>query len=125
MPILDYQIKHISDGDAYAAWAKTRMIEKWAGKVDYNIRSEFLRKIYYNTNHWKNFSHWRRHWWFGITFLGWGKCADCGKKGQLESHHITYNHIWLEQFFWFDLVNLCHDCHQERHNRRYQGWRTQ
>lgn len=118
------KLSHITDDQAWRAWIKTRMIEKWTHNIDWNIRSQYMREIYYSTTHWRKFSYWRRHWWFGVTFLGWDKCKDCGSREYLQCHHLTYKHLWMEHLFWFDLVNVCDTCHKKRESRKYQGWRN-
>jgi 5-methylcytosine-specific restriction endonuclease McrA len=56
-----------------------------------------------------------------------GGCEDCGSRGTLELHHLTYTHpyshpglSWAEEsIFGYetpnDLVALCRECHHGRH----------
>ena len=43
-----------------------------------------------------------------------GKCKKCGKKGN-EVHHLTYEHIFNEEFYLKDLILLCRECHEKIH----------
>lgn len=43
-----------------------------------------------------------------------GVCEGCGDRPPTEVHHLTYAHVSNE--FLFELVALCHDCHERLHD---------
>lgn len=43
------------------------------------------------------------------------RCVVCGRKENLNVHHLTYDHLGDREAEWFDLVTLCRDCHQRAH----------
>ncbi|MGV3729145.1 MAG: HNH endonuclease [Sphingopyxis sp.] len=42
-----------------------------------------------------------------------GICEGCGEQRATEVHHLSYRHFMEE--FLFELVGLCHDCHERWH----------
>lgn len=42
-----------------------------------------------------------------------GTCEGCGKRKASQVHHLTYAHVGDE--FLFELVALCHPCHERIH----------
>lgn len=45
-----------------------------------------------------------------------GVCEGCGEGPVDEVHHLTYEHVCEE--FLFELVGLCHACHQRAHTEK-------
>ena len=43
-----------------------------------------------------------------------GSCEGCGEREPTEVHHLTYKHVTKE--FLFELVALCHECHERFHD---------
>lgn len=43
------------------------------------------------------------------------RCVVCGRKKNLNVHHLTYDHLGNREAEWYDLVTLCQDCHQRVH----------
>lgn len=41
------------------------------------------------------------------------RCKICGSTDQLETHHLTYEHIYQERDY--ELICLCHKCHETYH----------
>lgn len=46
-------------------------------------------------------------------------CEGCGAKEATEVHHLSYRHFMDE--FLFELVGLCHDCHERWHRNRNEA----
>ncbi len=44
-------------------------------------------------------------------------CEGCGRARATEAHHLTYEHVGHELLF--ELVGLCHDCHQAADNKTH------
>ena len=42
-------------------------------------------------------------------------CERCGKQKVVDIHHVTYKNLGLEKLS--DLVGLCRECHEEKHNK--------
>lgn len=47
------------------------------------------------------------------------RCQDCGRRGILNVHHLTYARLCDE--LHTDLITVCWDCHESRH---LNHWRT-
>jgi 5-methylcytosine-specific restriction endonuclease McrA len=45
-----------------------------------------------------------------------GVCEGCGVNRATEAHHLTYEHVGHELLF--ELVGLCHDCHQRADDKQ-------
>jgi len=45
------------------------------------------------------------------------RCADCGKRGMTDIHHLTYAHRGHELDHLEDLISLCPKCHKARHSQ--------
>jgi len=70
-------------------------------------------QAYLRTKHW----HMLRE---AVLFRDNHRCFDCGtseKLKHLEAHHMTYKNRGHEQVG--DLISLCHECHQCRHEIMY------
>jgi hypothetical protein len=48
-----------------------------------------------------------------------GLCEGCGVRVAKHVHHLTYAHLGDELLF--ELVGLCHDCHDRAHGRVVSG----
>lgn len=42
-------------------------------------------------------------------------CQDCGRRSDIEVHHLTYENRGREMEHLGDLVCLCERCHEKRH----------
>lgn len=43
------------------------------------------------------------------------KCENCGKKGNVDVHHLTYERLYKEDPE--DLMLLCRSCHSKEHGK--------
>lgn len=57
---------------------------------------------YLKTEHWKNLSLWRK---YAVDY----RCEKCGRKKELNVHHLNYDHLYSEMFS--DLIVVCKSCH--------------
>ena len=62
-------------------------------------------EVYLKSPHWIAFAIWMKH-----TYP-W--CGNCGGKGKLETHHLTYDNLGKETEK--DCRNLCYTCHKGIH----------
>lgn len=46
------------------------------------------------------------------------KCVECGCRKRLECHHLTYDHLYNEEYYMEELETLCRDCHQQKEDRK-------
>lgn len=67
-----------------------------------------LYSDYQRTQYWYHVSQ-RTKW--AANF----KCSKCGRKEDLQAHHLTYEHRGLEAKYPEDLICLCKRCHMEEH----------
>lgn len=44
------------------------------------------------------------------------RCVICGRKENLNVHHLTYDHLGDKDKERLDLVTLCRDCHKRVHD---------
>jgi hypothetical protein len=44
------------------------------------------------------------------------RCVQCRRNGNLNVHHLTYEHLYHEEKYPADLVTLCRHCHDELHS---------
>lgn len=44
-------------------------------------------------------------------------CRECHSDKYLETHHLTYDHLYREQYYLGDLILLCHSCHSKVHDK--------
>ena len=65
---------------------------------------------YLKTDHWKKVRRLRLE-------IDGHRCVDCKAGERLEIHHKIYDHRGCEQDHLGDLVTLCRDCHQGRHDK--------
>ena len=67
---------------------------------------------YYESSHWRTFALQQKR-------DAGPLCADCGRKGALDTHHLTYERLGEE---WpQDVVVVCGTCHDVRHGRSEGG----
>lgn len=71
-------------------------------------RAEFFKEhdAYLRTPEWRK----RRA---AVLLRSNGLCEGCREAGATEVHHLTYDN-WKAEFL-FELVALCHDCHERLH----------
>lgn len=48
-----------------------------------------------------------------------GICEGCGESPATEVHHLSYRHFMQE--FLFELVGLCHECHERWHEDDHEA----
>ena len=60
---------------------------------------------YLQTEHWKSFRE--------RILKKYKKCFICGRKDNLQVHHLTYVNLWKEEDK--DVIVLCGSCHQKVH----------
>lgn len=80
--------------------AKEGIIERWRSRKDGQWWQRY--NAYLNSPAWaeKRLKVFKRANWI---------CEGCGDNRATEVHHLTYDHV--EHEFLFELVALCHDCH--------------
>jgi 5-methylcytosine-specific restriction endonuclease McrA len=71
-------------------------------------------KEYLQTDHWKTVRK------YALQRAGF-RCQLCHKKGELNTHHATYEHLGYEDQYIEDLVVLCKPCHRRHHGLREEG----
>lgn len=49
------------------------------------------------------------------------RCKFCNSTENLEVHHLTYEHLYKEEDYLYDLVTLCKKCHQKETNKGKQA----
>ena len=88
-------------------------VMQWAKDRDNTLADERRRKqaryeAYRATPEWKK----RRD---AVILRAQGICEGCRERKAEDVHHTTYNNITTE--FLFELVALCHQCHERLHGR--------
>ncbi len=48
------------------------------------------------------------------------KCVKCGTNKDLEVHHLTYEHLYKEENYLYELITLCKKCHEKETNKGKQ-----
>lgn len=62
--------------------------------------------------------HWKRTEWVNKLFLKFDSCAVCGRRNDLQPHHVVKVKPYHESYWSTDNgVVLCRDCHNEYHSR--------
>lgn len=69
----------------------------------------WYRNVYLRTPHWRFVRRVK-------LFLAGHKCQHCNERRRLDIHHKSYEHIWLEELFPWELEVLCRYHHSMKHN---------
>lgn len=49
------------------------------------------------------------------------RCKFCNSTENLQVHHLTYEHLYREENYLYDLVTLCKKCHQKETDKGKQA----
>ena len=49
------------------------------------------------------------------------RCKMCNSTENLQVHHLTYEHLYKEENYLYDLVTLCKKCHEKETNKGKQA----
>lgn len=85
---------------AYTAWIIKRKGYRWWYRNKYLLMPSwrFSRKV--------------KFFWSGY------KCKRCKSRTRLDVHHKTYQHLWWEWLFPWELEVLCRQHHVEAENKK-------
>jgi ribosomal protein L36 len=90
---------------------RKKTINEWKENAKAAVSFDEKRKVYYDylkTPEWHFISE-------SVIKRDGHKCTICSSTDKLQSHHITYKHIFNELKHLEDLTTLCFDCHQNEH----------
>lgn len=97
------------------------------------MNSKLLKKIKYFLNEGKVYRAYQLKEWRGVNGIKQAalkrdhyECQDCSKEGRqtkaVEVHHIKELKDNPELFLKLEnVISLCKDCHNKRHNRSFKG----
>lgn len=61
----------------------------------------------------------RTPYWYHVSqrvkWVAGNRCSKCGRRDELQTHHLTYDHRGLEAKYPEDLICLCKRCHMKEH----------
>lgn len=114
--INNYLSPYATWSDIFTSYERTQLILN-RNDIDYQKVSDYIKQMPYKdflqTLYWKTISAYKK-------YISNYKCAICGSKNHIATHHKTYERHGEEHLSTVinnDLIVLCQDCHSKFHDK--------